>query len=78
MKRRTATHRQRRSPEEIAELLDEYQRSELTQRAFADWKGLSLSSLSGFEILVAGDKTIRIPADFDEEALRRLLQVLEP
>lgn len=112
MKRRTATRRQRRSPEEIAELLGEYQRSELTQRAFADWKGLSLSSLSlwlrkaralgsaaeggapsdssrlvpvrirssagaGFELQLGG-RTVRIPADFDSEALRRLLEVLEP
>ena len=109
MKRRTATRRQRRSPEEIAELLGEYQRSDLTQQAFADSKGVSLSSLSlwlrkarelgiareggapsdnsrlvpvrirsaagaGFELLVADGRTLRIPADFDEEALRRVLE----
>ena len=45
MKRRE-DRRTHRSPEEIAQLLGEYHRSDLTRRAFADWKGLSLSSLS--------------------------------
>ena len=108
MKRREA-RRPHRSPEEIAELLGEYHRSDLTQRAFADWKGLSLSSLSlwlrkarerggrevtvesprlvpvrlrqssgaGFELVISGGAILRIPADFDEDALRRLLEVLE-
>jgi transposase-like protein len=111
MKRYTATPRRRRSREEIAELLEEYQRSELTQQAFADEKGISLSCLSlwlrnareragegqapddssrlvpvrirssaaatEFELVVRGGAKLRIPTDFDEEALRRLLGVLD-
>jgi transposase-like protein len=38
--------RRRRSPEEVRELLDEYEQSGLTQQAFADRVGVSLSSIS--------------------------------
>jgi len=110
--RRHKTRRCRRSPEEISELLAEYHRSDLTQRAFADSKGLSLASLclwlrkarehggesegasvesprlvpvrlrgmagAGFELSLSGGATLSIPADFDEDALRRLLEVLAP
>jgi transposase-like protein len=101
--RRRPSRRCRRSPEEIAEILRDYDRSDLTQRAFAESNGLSLASLSlwlrkareggaadgsprlvpvrlrgeagtGFELIVEAG-TLRIPADFDEDALRRLLQV---
>lgn len=109
--RRHKTRRCRRSPEEISELLAEYHRSDLTQRAFADSKGLSLASLClwlrkarergsqgdgggensrlvpirlrnttgvGFELALSGGATLSIPADFDEDTLRRLLEVLAP
>lgn len=46
MKRHDALPRRRRSPEEIRDLLDEYERSGLTQQAFADRVGVSLSSVS--------------------------------
>jgi len=103
--RRRESRCQRRSPEEIAGILRDYEGSDLTQRAFADSKGLCLSSLTfwlrkarergatdenprlvpvrlrseagtGFELIVEAG-TLRIPVDFDEEALRRLLRVLE-
>lgn len=109
--RRRESRGQRRSPEEIAEILREYSRSDLTQRAFADSRGLCLSSLSlwlrkarergsegdgagessrlvpvrlrnttgaGFELALSVGATLSIPADFDEDSLRRLLEVLAP
>jgi transposase-like protein len=105
-----SSSRRRRSQEEIAELLREYHRSDLTQRAFADSRGLSLASLSlwlrkareracegdaagersrlvpvrlrattgaRFELALAGGATLSIPADFDEDVLRKLLEILE-
>jgi transposase-like protein len=105
--RRQKARRLRRSPAEIAKILAEYARSDLTQQAFADARGLSLSSLSlwlrkareqgeakegprlvpvrlrssvetGFELAVPGGATLRIPADFDEDALRRVLEIIAP
>jgi transposase-like protein len=108
--RSESRRRRRRSEEEIAGILREYDRSDLTQRAFADSKGLSLATLSlwlrrvrergsqgdgagersrlvpvrlrdttgaGFELALSGGATLSIPPDFDEDALRRLLEVLE-
>jgi transposase-like protein len=46
MRKHDGTTRRRRSPEEIRELLGEYERSGLTQQAFAETKGVSLSSVS--------------------------------
>jgi transposase-like protein len=45
MRRHDGIARRRRSPEEVRELLDEYERSGLTQQAFADRIGVSLSSV---------------------------------
>ena len=103
--RRPPSRRCRRSPEEIAGILRDYDRSDLTQRAFVDSRGLSRASLTlwlrkaregeksesprlvpvqlrdtgraAFELVVPGGATVRIPADFNEDALRRLLGVLE-
>jgi hypothetical protein len=33
---------------------------------------------AGFELALSGGATLSIPADFDEDALRRLLEVLAP
>ena len=46
MRRHDGIPRRRRSPEEVRQLLDEYERSGLTQQAFADRIGVSLSSIS--------------------------------
>ena len=111
MRRPNGIPRRHRSPEEIGELLEDYERSGLTQQAFADTKGVSLSSLSvwlrkardsglgkgeilpstsrlvpvtirsavssSFELVTSGGATLRIPPDFDPDALERLLALLE-
>ena len=46
MRRHTCTPRRRRTPEEVQQLLDDYEQSGLTQQAFADSKGVSLSCVS--------------------------------
>ena len=46
MRRDDGIPRRRRSPEEVRQLLDEYERSGLTQQAFADRIGVSLSSIA--------------------------------
>ena len=46
MRRHDGIARRRRSPEEVRELLDEYERSGLTQQSFADRIGVSLASVS--------------------------------
>jgi len=48
MRRHDVIPRRRRSPEEILELVGEYERSGLTQQAFADRIGVSLGSVSNW------------------------------
>lgn len=121
MPRKTRRRRTRRSQAEMELLLDELERSGLSHRAFAERRGIPLSTLSwwrrklgragaagrrrgsaglvpvvvpegeaiapslmapglpgdGFEVRLRSGHLIFVPGRFDDEALRRLVAVLD-